>query len=165
MRIFQPVHTAQKISLQYLFLRPFFVMGMGDLAGPLGKSGLEPFDGVHLSGAFGFQPLGRVGLHPDAESLENRENQLLGFCFSQYLAGAVSLFPVKSLVDNSAGFDGEGTNCRKFTRFRFELDTDSSPEFRFPARTKPDRRITRRALWYHSLPIRFYSLIMYQFER
>ena len=87
------------------------------------------------------------------------------FCFSQYLAGAVSLFPVKSLVDNSAGFDGEGTNCRKFTRFKFDPDADPSPEFRFPADTRPDRRITRRALWYHSLPIRFYSLIMYQFDR
>lgn len=87
------------------------------------------------------------------------------FCFSQYLAGAVSLFPVKSLVDNSAGFDGEGTNCHKFSRFKFELDADPSPDFRFPAETTPDRRITRRALWYHSLPIRFYSLIMYQLER
>ena len=87
------------------------------------------------------------------------------FCFSQYLAGAVSLFPVKSLVDNSAGFDGEGTNCRKFTRFKFELDGREAPVFRFPETTVPDRRIVRRALWYHSLPLRFYSLIRYQFER
>lgn len=87
------------------------------------------------------------------------------FCFSQYLAGAVSLFPVKSLVDNSAGFDGEGTNCRKYTRFKFELDERIDQEFVFPADTRPDRRISRRALWYHSLPIRFYSLIRYQFDR
>jgi hypothetical protein len=84
------------------------------------------------------------------------------FCFSQYLAGAVSLFPVKSLVDNSAGFDGEGTNCHWYTRFKFELDERVAPAFRFPDTTVPDRRIVRRALWYHSLPLRFHSLIMYR---
>lgn len=83
------------------------------------------------------------------------------FCFAQYLSGAVSLFPVKSLVDNSAGFDGGGTNCHKYTRFKFELDEGTGREFLFPESTRPDRRISRRALWYHSLPIRFYSLIMY----
>ena len=87
------------------------------------------------------------------------------FCFSQFRQGKLSLFPVKSLVDNSAGFDGEGTNCRKYTRFKFELDGREAPAFRFPDTTVPDRRIVRRALWYHSLPLRFYSLIRYQFER
>lgn len=84
------------------------------------------------------------------------------FCFAQYLSGAVSLFPSKSLVDNSAGFDGTGTNCRRYTRFKFDMDGRTDPSFRFPADTRPDRRIVRRALWYHSLPLRFHSLIMYQ---
>lgn len=84
------------------------------------------------------------------------------FCFAQYLAGAVSLFPAKSLVDNSAGFDGNGTNCHRYTRFKFELDERVAPVFRFPDTPVPDRRIVRRALWYHSLPLRFHSLIMYR---
>ena len=83
------------------------------------------------------------------------------FCFAQYLSGAVSLFPVKSLVDNSAGFDGAGTNCHKYSRFKFELDEGKDRAFGFPPDTRPDPRISRRALWYHSLPLRFHSLVMY----
>ncbi len=83
------------------------------------------------------------------------------FCYAQYRSGAVSLFPVRSLVDNSAGFDGKGTNCHRYSRFKFELDRSGDTGFRFPPAAQTDRRILRRARWYHSLPLRLYSRIMY----
>ena len=85
------------------------------------------------------------------------------FCFAQYLAGAISLFPNRSLVDNAASFDGEGTNCRRFSRFRFEWEPQEKPAFTFPPEGMVLRRIVRRSLWYHSIPMRLYSRIMYLF--
>ena len=47
------------------------------------------------------------------------------FCYSQFLNNAVSLFPVISKVANE-GFDGEGTNCKSWSRFKYELDNGNS---------------------------------------
>lgn len=83
------------------------------------------------------------------------------FCFAEFLAGGVSVFPNRSLVDNSAGFDGRGTHCRRYSRFRFDLDTSGKRTFSFPDSPRPDARIVRRSLWYHSLPLRAYSKLRY----
>lgn len=123
----------------------------------------NPSEGMIRRKRFGFNRWGGSDCTRLLQGWKTGKNSswAIRFCFSQYLEGGVSLFPVKSLVDNSAGFDGTGTNCRRYTRFKFELDERMDPDFIFPADTRPDRRITRRALRYHSLPIRFYSLIMY----
>ena len=85
------------------------------------------------------------------------------FCFAEYLCGGMSLFPNLSLVDNSGSFSGDGTNCRKFSRFKFEWEPTNRRSFRFPPEGLTDSRIIRRSLWYHSLPLRLYSRLMYLF--
>lgn len=46
------------------------------------------------------------------------------FCFSQFLQNKLSVFPVKSLVKND-GFDGMGTNCKGYSRFKYDLMSPS----------------------------------------
>lgn len=81
------------------------------------------------------------------------------FCFNQFLQDKLSLFPIKSLVANN-GFDGSGTNCRRWSRFKYEL-MPSTEKFRLPPTTKIDRQIHKSALRYHSIPLRIISRIMY----
>ena len=83
------------------------------------------------------------------------------FCYGEFLQGKVSLFPVLSHVDPSLGFDGEGTNCRKYSRFRWTLDMDGVREYRLPEDVIHDRALVRSALCYHSLPRRAWSRLMY----
>lgn len=78
------------------------------------------------------------------------------FCFSEFLQRKLSLFPVKSLVDASAGFDGSGTNCPRYNRFHFVLDNRPGP-FRYPDAVDVDPVIRRSALCYHSIPLRAWS--------
>lgn len=84
------------------------------------------------------------------------ESWAIRFCFSEFLQGKVSLFPVKSLVDPSAGFDGSGTNCPRYSRFRFDLDARPGP-FRYPGTVEVVPSIRKSALHYHSLPLRAWS--------
>lgn len=90
-------------------------------------------------------------------SIEGRTaSWAIRFCFSEYLQGKLSLFPVKSLVNPSAGFDGFGTNCLRYSRFRFDLDGRTGP-FRFPKAVEVVPVIRKSALRYHSIPIRVWS--------
>lgn len=84
------------------------------------------------------------------------------FCFSQFLQDKVSLFPIKSLVVND-GFDGEGSNCKRWSRFRYELFTGNNTKFAFPTGTEIEKKLFASAMRYHSLPARIYSRIMYLF--
>ena len=43
------------------------------------------------------------------------------FCYNQFVQDKQSLFPIISKIDNE-GFDGSGTNCQQYNRFKFELD-------------------------------------------
>ena len=83
------------------------------------------------------------------------------FCYSQFLQGKTALFPVRSLVDPSAGFDGDGTNCRRYTRFKFDFDPDGGAALRFPDTVEEHPSIRRSALRYHSLGRRIWSRLMY----
>lgn len=78
------------------------------------------------------------------------------FCFSQFLQGKLSLFPVKSLVDASGEFDGTGTNCLRYNRFRFDLNDRPGP-FRYPDAAEVVPAIRRSALRYHSVPLRAWT--------
>lgn len=82
------------------------------------------------------------------------------FCFHQYLSDALSLFPLRSLVDND-GFDGEGSNCRRYSRFRHEMEDEKKIRFRLPKQVRTEKSIVRQALAYHSLMIRAWSRLMY----
>lgn len=86
------------------------------------------------------------------------------YCYSQFVQGKVSIFPVKSLVRND-GFDGNGTNCKSWSRFKFEMMSSDITEFRFPSATTIDRSILRQVLSYNSIPIRIWSKIMYMLHR
>ena len=83
------------------------------------------------------------------------------FCYSQFLQGKTALFPVRSLVDPSAGFAGDGTNCRRYSRFKFDFDPDGKASFQFPETVEELPSIRRSALRYHSLGLRLWSRLMY----
>ena len=86
----------------------------------------------------------------------NNESWAIRFCFSQFLQGQLSLFPVMSLVDASAEFDGSGTNCLRYNRFRFDLDDRPGP-FRYPDAVEVVPAIRRSALRYHAVLIRAWT--------
>ena len=87
------------------------------------------------------------------------------FCYSQFLQGKVSLFPVLSLVDPSAGFDGNGTHCRTFNRFRYRMSPADQRRFVFPGKPEVIPSVRRSALYYHSLPLRAWSFLMNHVHR
>lgn len=86
------------------------------------------------------------------------------FCFNQFLKDKLSIFPIKSLVNNT-GFDGEGTNCKKYSRFKFELMCPNISQFKFPENAMVNRTLKKQALHYHSIPQRLWSKLMYQITR
>ena len=86
------------------------------------------------------------------------------FCFAQYLQKGVSLFPVKSLVSNR-GFDGSGTNCGKWSRFRHEMEDPRKTTFKWPQNIDINRTIYRSAMSYHTIAIRAWSKIMYMLHK
>lgn len=86
------------------------------------------------------------------------------FCFSQFLQDKLSLFPIKSLVIND-GFDGSGTNCRKWSRFKYELMDSLKTQFSFPEYAVMLKAFYRQAMHYNSIPMRIWSKIMYLIYR
>ncbi len=82
------------------------------------------------------------------------------FGYNQFIQDKLSLFPIVSHVQNN-GFDGEGANCKKWSRFKSELDTSDNKLFSFPLRVEINREILHSSLFYHSILIRIYSNIMY----
>lgn len=82
------------------------------------------------------------------------------FCYAQFIQNKVSLFPIKSLIDNN-GFDGNGTNCKNWSRFQFELDNSNNKDFSWPETTDINPVLYKEAMKYHSIWIRIYSRIMY----
>lgn len=84
------------------------------------------------------------------------------FCYSQFVRNAVSLFPLKSLIDNE-GFDGNGTNCKSWSRYKFDFDQSQNRTFILPQKVVKSKKLYREALKYYSIPIRIYSRFMYIF--
>ena len=83
------------------------------------------------------------------------------FCYSEFLQKKVSLFPVFSHVDPSDGFDGAGTNCKRYSRFRWIMDSGSIREYQLPENTDVIAAFRKSSLRYHSILIRVWSRIMY----
>lgn len=82
------------------------------------------------------------------------------FCFAQFLQDKLSLFPIKSKIIYD-GNDGRGTNSKKYSRFKFEADNNSSKDFSYPASVGINKKLYSQAMHYHSIPLRIWSRIMY----
>lgn len=82
------------------------------------------------------------------------------FCYSQFLQGKVSVFPVESLVDASVGFNGEGTHCRSYNRFRSHLAPDGKRIFKLPETVEVIPSVRRGVLRYNSVPLRAWTRFM-----
>lgn len=82
------------------------------------------------------------------------------FVYSQFMNDAVSLFPTRSLVDNN-GFDGTGTNCKKYSRFKCNYDGKNDIVFTYPDSIELNAKLFRKQMRYNSIPIRIWSRIMY----
>lgn len=82
------------------------------------------------------------------------------FCYSQFLQGRVSLFPTESLVDATAGFNGDGTHCKSYNRFRSHLADAGKRSFYLPAEVEVLPSVHRSALRYNSIPLRAWTRLM-----
>jgi hypothetical protein len=82
------------------------------------------------------------------------------FVFSEFLQNKLSLFPVVSKIKNE-GFDGNGTNCKNWSRFKCEFDTTGKKHFIFPDKIEVNRKLYRSAMSYHTVLIRIWSRFMY----
>ena len=82
------------------------------------------------------------------------------FCFAQFLQDKLSLFPIISKINNE-GFDGEGTNCKRYSRFKFTFDTTDHKTFSYPMQIEVNKTLYKSALSYHNIMIRVWSRIMY----
>lgn len=93
---------------------------------------------------------------------KNKRNHswAIRFCFAQFLQDKVSLFPIVSKVRND-GFDGQGTNCKKWSRFKYEFDYSENKLFRYPSSIQLNIKLFKSAMRYNSVLIRIYSRIMY----
>lgn len=86
------------------------------------------------------------------------------FCYSQFVNDKFSLFPFVSKVTND-GFRGDGTNCKKYNRFKTIFDKNGVKKFSFPKEVIMVDAIKKDALKYHSLSIRLWSRLMYIINR
>lgn len=81
------------------------------------------------------------------------------FCYNQFVQNKLSLFPTISHVRNE-GFDGEGTNCPRWNRFKCDFDDTDNKIFSLPTDTKVDKSLFKSAMSYNSLWARVYSKIL-----
>ena len=82
------------------------------------------------------------------------------FCYNQFVNEALSLFPMVSKIDNE-GFDGSGTNCRQYNRYKFDFDTSENKEFGLPESVYINKNLLGQFLRYYSIPLRAYSKLRY----
>ena len=109
-----------------------------------------------------FNRWGGSDCHKMLSDWKHGKNQswAIRFCFNQFLQDKLSLFPTISKVNNK-GFDGEGTNCKKWSRFKFIFDKSKNTDFKFPSKIEINHRLYKSAMRYNSLGIRIYSRLMY----
>lgn len=86
------------------------------------------------------------------------------FCFAQFLQDKLSLFPIVSKVNNE-GFDGDGTNCKKWSRFKFDFDETGSKEFSYSNNITLNKTLYKSAMSYNGLLIRAWSRVMYMIHQ
>lgn len=84
------------------------------------------------------------------------------FCYNQFVQDRQSLFPIISKIDNE-GFDGSGTNCKQWSRYKFDFDQTEEKRFNMPPDVSVDKKLRKEFLSYYSIPIRIYSRLMYMY--
>ncbi len=82
------------------------------------------------------------------------------FCFSQFLQNKLSLFPIISKVKNN-GFDGAGTNCKKWSRFKYDFDINGNKHITYPNEISLNTQLYKSAMSYNTISIRLFSRLMY----
>lgn len=82
------------------------------------------------------------------------------FCYAQFINHAWSVFPNKSLIKND-GFDGTGTNMKRYSRFKFDFDESNKSVFNWCPYNIFNRSIQKQILHYASIPLRVWSKLMY----
>lgn len=90
---------------------------------------------------------------------KRNQSWAIRFCYNQFVQGKQSLFPIVSKIDNE-GFDGSGTNCMHYNRFKFDFDESAKKSFYFPDTIAVNPFIEKEALKYHSIVKRIYSRLM-----
>ena len=93
---------------------------------------------------------------------DRNQSWAIRFCYNQFVNDALSLFPIISKIENE-GFDGSGTNCKSYNRYKFDFDTTEKKTFRMPESVSENRRLHGQAMKYHSLYKRIYSRLMNMF--
>ena len=91
---------------------------------------------------------------------QRNQSWAIRFCYSQFVQDKISLFPIISKIENN-GFDGNGTNCSTWSRFKSDLDLSERKVFDYPEDTTIHIKLRKGFLSYHSIPIRIYSRLMY----
>lgn len=122
---------------------------------------LEPFDDCRK-----YKTAFNKWLGSDAWRMLNRwhkgeiKSWSIRFNFAQFIQDRPAIAPVYSLVAND-GFDGNGTNCKAWSRFKYELEPTGKKKFTWPEDLEIDQRLRKQAMWYSSIPIRIFSRVMY----
>ena len=96
--------------------------------------------------------------------LGKNKSWAIRFCYAQFVQKRLSVFPIMSKVDNQ-GFDGSGTNSKRYNRFKYEIDKLYSRQFKFAPNVQLNDRIHRQIMRYHSIPLRIWSRLMYLIYR
>ena len=82
------------------------------------------------------------------------------FCYAQFVQNKFSLFPMESLILNE-GFDGNGTNSKRWSRFKFDYSPSERKVFSWPEEISIHPQIYNDAMKYHGVLIRIWSRVMY----
>ena len=86
------------------------------------------------------------------------------FCYSQFVQNKIAIFPTTSKISNE-GFDGSGTNCKKYSRFKSTPDNTINKIFKWPNDVTIIKTIKESALSYHTIYKRIYSKIIYILQK
>lgn len=97
---------------------------------------------------------------------KNGRNQswAIRFCYSQFVQDKLSVFPTISKVKND-GFDGEGTNCKKWSRFKCHFDNSENKEFVWDSDVQINPYLYNQAMRYNSILLRLWSRMMYLLKK
>lgn len=81
------------------------------------------------------------------------------FCYAQFVQDKLSVFPIRSKVANE-GFDGSGTNCKGWSRFKPEYDNSRKTCFVWPNEIDLNKQLLKSTLLYHTIRVRLFNRIM-----
>lgn len=81
------------------------------------------------------------------------------FSYAQFVQDKLSVFPIGSKVANE-GFDGSGTNCKGWSRYRPDFNFSDNTNFMWPNEISINGQILKSAMSYNTIYMRIISRIM-----